>query len=266
MKKQSLLATAFVAMLLYSCKTPNVAYISDVKNGQTDAIAQALDIRFKPDDKICIIIKSQDSRLSELFNLPIYTLRVGWGNSSSQYMSAYTIDPDGNIDFPVLGTMHLAGMSRHEVEQLVKNELLTRKLVNDPHVTVEFGNMAINVMGEVNKPGRYEFDRDHITVLDALSMAGDLTILGQRDSVKVVRSNGVNQTTTYVLNLQKADELYSSPAFYLQQNDVVYVTPNEFRARQSVVNGNNVYSTSFWISVASLATSVTSVIYMIVKK
>ena len=134
MKKQSLLATAFVAMLLYSCKTPNVGYISDVKNGPTDAIAQVLDIRFKPDDKICIIIKSQDSRLSELFNLPIYTLRVGWGNSSSQYMSAYTIDPDGNIDFPVLGTMHLAGMSRHEVEQFVKNELLTRKLVNDPHV------------------------------------------------------------------------------------------------------------------------------------
>ena len=180
-------------------------------------------------------------------------------------MAGYTVDSQGNIDFPVLGQLHIAGLMREQVAQLIKDQLISRKQVNDPQVTVEFTNLSINVMGEVNKPGRYAFDRDHITLLDALSMAGDLTIFGQRDSVKVIRANDLKENTTYVVNLQKADELYASPAFYLQQNDVVYVAPNEYRARQATVNGNNVRSTSFWISIASLAASLTSVIYMIVK-
>ncbi len=265
MTKKSLLATAFVAMMLYSCNTPNVAYFADMKHNQKEAIQQALDVRLRPDDRITIVVKSQDQRLSELFNLPIYSQRAGTTYSSSQYLSGYTIDSQGNIDFPVLGQLHVEGLMREQVVQLIKDQLIGRKLVNDPHVTVEFTNLSVNVMGEVNKPGRYAFDRDHITLLDALSMAGDLTIFGQRDSVKVIRANDLKENTTYVVNLQKADELYASPAFYLQQNDVVYVAPNEYRARQSTVNGNNVRSTSFWISIASLAASVTSVIYMIVK-
>ena len=265
MTKKSLLTTAFVAMMLYSCNTPNVAYFADMKHNQKEVIQQALDVRLRPDDKITIAIKSQDPRLSELFNLVVYSRRIGSTVGATSYMAGYTVDSQGNIDFPVLGQLHIAGLMREQVAQLVKDELISRRLVNDPQVTVEFNNLSINVMGEVNKPGRYSFDRDHITLLDALSMAGDITILGQRDSVKVVRANDLKETTTYVVNLLKGDELYASPAFYLQQNDVVYVAPNEYRARQSVINGNNVRSTSFWISIASLAASLTSVIYMIAK-
>jgi polysaccharide export outer membrane protein len=122
-------------------------------------------------------------------------------------------------------------------------------------VTVEYANLCFNVLGEVNKPGRYTFDRDHLTILDALSKAGDLTIQGRRENVFVMREEG-NQRKTYRVNLLNGRELLSSPAYYLQQNDVVYVEPNDYRARQTQVNGNNVLAAPFWISVASLLTSV----------
>ena len=263
--KKILLIIAVIILAVSSCTTPNVAYFNDMKNSQNEAIKHVLDIRLRPDDKLTIVVKSQDQRLSELFNLAIYSQRVGSTGSYSQYMSGYTVDSQGDIDFPVLGKLHVAGMMREEVAKLIKDELINRKQINDPHVTVEYANFSVDVMGEVNKPGRYQFDRDHITLLDALSMAGDLTIFGQRDSVKVIRANGFTDHTTYVVNLQRADDLYASPAFYLQQNDVIYVAPNDYRARQSTVNGNNVRSTSFWISIASLAASLTSVVYMIVK-
>ncbi len=263
--KKILLIIAVIIVAVTSCTTPNVTYFNDMKNSQNEAIKHVLDIRLRPDDKLTIVVKSQDQRLSELFNLTIYSTRISGSSGSSQYMSSYTIDSQGNIDFPVLGKLHLAGMKREEVAELIKDELINRKQINDPHVTVEYTNLSVDVMGEVNKPGRYSFDRDHITLLDALSMAGDLTIFGQRDSVKVIRANGYTDQTTYVVNLLRADDLYASPAFYLQQNDVVYVAPNDYRARQSTINANNVRSTSFWISIASLAASVTSVIYMIVK-
>ena len=263
--KKVLLIIAVIIVAVTSCTTPNVTYFNDMKNSQNEAIKHVLDIRLRPDDKLTIVVKSQDQRLSELFNLTIYSTRISGSSGSSQYMSSYTIDSQGNIDFPVLGKLHLAGMKREEVAELIKDELINRKQINDPHVTVEYTNLSVDVMGEVNKPGRYSFDRDHITLLDALSMAGDLTIFGQRDSVKVIRTNGYTDQTTYVVNLLRADDLYASPAFYLQQNDVVYVAPNDYRARQSTINANNVRSTSFWISIASLAASVTSVIYMIVK-
>jgi polysaccharide export outer membrane protein len=127
--------------------------------------------------------------------------------------------------------------------------------VKDPVVTIEYANLGFNVLGEVNRPGRYIFDRDHLTILDAISMAGDLTIQGRRYNVFVMRKTG-DMRTTYRVNLQSGKELLQSPAFYLQQNDVVYVEPNNYRARQTTVNGNNILSAPFWISVASLLTSI----------
>ena len=147
-------------------------------------------------------------------------------------------------------------MKREEIASYIKNELISKNLVKDPVVTVEFMNLAISVLGEVSKPGRYNIDRDKITLLDAISMAGDLTIYGKRDNVYVMRNEGGKQTS-YQVNLLSAQDVYSSPAYYLQQNDVIYVEPNSVRARQSTVNGNNVRSTSFWISLASLLTTIT---------
>ena len=107
----------------------------------------------------------------------------------------------------------------------------------------------------MNNPGRYNIDKDNITILDALSQAGDLTVYGKREKVLILRNEDGKQRV-YGVNLCSGDHIYSSPAYYLQQNDVVYVEPNDTKARQSTVNGNNVRSTSFWISLASLLTSI----------
>ena len=259
MRKKTFMVLAVGTLMLISCVTPNVSYFDDLKDGQTSEVLQRMDIRLRPDDKITIVVNSKDPLLADLFNLPIFTHRVGFTQSSSlnssQHMSAYTVDSNGEIDFPVLGKVKVAGLRRDEVAETVKSELIKRNLVKDPVLTVEYDNLGFNVMGEVNKPGRYSFDRDHLTILDAISMAGDLTIQGKRDNIFLMREEG-NQNKTYRVNLQEGQELLQSPAFYIQQNDVIYVEPNAYRSRQTTVNGNNVLSASFWISVASLLTSI----------
>ena len=259
MRKKTFMVLAVGTLLLSSCITPNVSYFDDLKDGQTTEVLQRMDIRLRPDDKITIVVNSKDPLLADLFNLPIISHRVGFTQASSlnssQQMSVYTVDYKGEIDFPVLGKIKVIGLRRDEVAELVKSELINRNLVKDPVLTVEYANLGFNVMGEVNKPGRYSFDRDHLTILDAISMAGDLTIQGERKSVFLMREEG-NQRKSYRLNLQAGSELLQSPAFYIQQNDVIYVEPNAYRSRQTTVNGNNVLSASFWISVASLLTSI----------
>ena len=212
-------------------------------------------------------MNSRDPQLTDLFNLPYVSRQLGQslrtGNVSTgfaQGVSGYTVNADGDIDFPVIGKIHVAGMKREEIAEHIKNELVTRDLVKDPVVTVEFMNLCVSVLGEVNNPGRFSIDRDCLTLLDAISMAGDLTIYGNRYKVLVLREEGGVQRV-YGINLTQGEHVYSSPAYYLRQNDVVYVEPNDVKARQSTVNGNNVRSTSFWISLASLLTSIGILIF-----
>lgn len=250
--------TALLALLLCGCQTPQVAYFADLQHGQSEFVQQTLTIRLRPEDKLSIVVKSMDPQLSELFNLSIASHRIGYSSSMSSYnnqMSVYTIDSQGEIDFPVLGRLKVEGLTREEVARLVKDSLVSKNLVKDPVVTVEYANLGFDVMGEVNRPGRYTFDRDKLTLLDALSMAGDLTIQGMRERVMVIREEG-GKRTSYVVNLKSGRDLLTSPVFYLHQNDVVYVAPNDYRSRQTTVNGNTVRSSSFWISLTSLAVSV----------
>ena len=167
----------------------------------------------------------------------------------------YTVDSKGNIDFPVLGTLHVAGRTREQIAEEIKKVLVERNLVKDPVVTVSLTNLHYSVMGEVARPGQYEIEDEKVTILDALSKAGDLTIYGTREDVMVLRQENGHQKI-YKINLCSGNSVFNSPVYYLQQNDVVYISPNETKARQSTVNGNNVRSTGFWISLASLATSV----------
>lgn len=252
-----------------SCGTSKqVVYFQDLKPGETEIVLPEVKaITIRPEDKVSIIVNSRDPQLTDLFNLPVMSRQLGQslrsGGSSignSQGVSAYTVDADGEIDFPVLGKIHVAGMKREEIAQYIKNELIKNNLVKDPVVTVEFANLCISVLGEVNSPGRFSIDRDRLTILDALSMAGDLTIYGNRSKVMVLRQEG-NTQRVYGVNLTSGEHVYTSPAYYLQQNDVVYVEPNKVKARQSTVNGNNVRSTSFWISLASLLTSIGILIF-----
>lgn len=261
----------FVAstVTLGSCgSSKEVVYFQDLRPGETEIkLPEVKAITVRPEDKISIIVNSRDPQLTDLFNLPYVSRQLGQSlrtngvtASSNQGVSAYTVDAEGKIDFPVLGKIYVAGMKREEIAECIKNELIKENLVKDPVVTVEFANLCISVLGEVNSPGRFSIDRDRLTILDALSMAGDLTIYGNRSKVMVLRQEGDVQRV-YGLNLTSGEHIYSSPAYYLQQNDVVYVEPNAVKARQSTVNGNNVRSTSFWISLASLLTSVAILIF-----
>lgn len=246
-----------LSLTLFSCSIPkNISYFQDITGGDTLTVSPRF-IRIQPGDKISAVIKSKDPQLSELFNLPVTSYRVGSTTSSgySQQISCYSVATDGTIDFPILGKVSVAGKTREEIAANIKESLVAQNLIKDPVVTIEFENLHISVLGEVNKPGQFNVDRDQMTVLDALSKAGDLTIYGRRDNVTVLRQENGKQNV-YRLDLNNGRELTSSPAYYLQQNDVIYIDPNNVRKRQSTVNGNNVLSTSFWISIASLVTSI----------
>lgn len=275
MKKYPLLVVCilFLAVIstgfLSSCGTSkDVVYFQDLKPGESEIILPDVQaITVQPEDKISIIVNSRDPQLTDLFNLPIISRQLGQSlrtggtsTGTSQGISGYTVNADGDIDFPVIGKIHVAGMKREEIARFIKDKLISENLVKDPVVTVEFMNLCVSVLGEVNNPGRFSIDRDRLTILDALSMAGDLTIYGNRYKVLVMRQEGDTQRV-YGVNLTSGEHVYSSPAYYLQQNDVVYVEPNSVKARQSTVNGNNVRSTSFWISLASLLTSIGILIF-----
>jgi Periplasmic protein involved in polysaccharide export len=234
-------------------------------------------IVLKPEDQVFIIVSCRDPQISAMFNLPYYTNRIGGVESFSSsnftinsYSSAnsvvgYTVDNEGNIDFPILGKIQVAGLRRAEVAELVKQKLIESNQIKDPVVTVEYMNLGVAVLGEVARPGRFRIDRDHFSIFDALSMAGDLNINGQRKNITLLRHT-LEGDQVYKIDLTSGKDIYKSPAFYIQQGDVVYIAPTSKRARESSVNGNTVRSASFWVSIASLATSVTSVVVLVQSK
>ena len=264
MRIRNIIQVLVFIVLLSACSTPKVAYFQDVQPGVEEQVLNTLEIRIRPEDKISILVNSKDPLLTNLFNLPYISKQIGAtsaNSGSNQGVSGYTVNPKGNIDFPVLGEVHVEGMTRDEIAAHIKNELITKNLVKDPVVTVEFMNLTVAVLGEVSKPGRFNIDKDKLTLLDVISMAGDLTIHGKRENVSVMREENGKQIV-YKVNLNSGYDLYASPVYYLQQNDVVYVEPNSLRARQATVNGNNVRSTSFWFSLTSL---LTTIVVLIVK-
>ena len=256
---------------LCSCSAPkNVAYFQNAEAIRGMTLQTEQPFRLRPKDKINIVVSSTDPMLVQQFNLTAatQTLRplgtnlspqtaIGGGSSSGAQILAYTVDEQGDIDFPVLGKIAVEGKTRQEVAAHIRSRLIQRDLVKDPIVIVEYVNLAVNVLGEVNRPGRIDVMKDYFTILDAIGAAGDLTINGQRENVMVFRSvDGEDQTI--VINLCDRQDILTSSAFYLQQNDVVYVTPNPKRQRESKSMGNTFNQPSIWISLASLLTTITA--------
>lgn len=271
--------SAMALLILGSCSAPkDVAYFQDTVE-TVIPITSPRQIKIEPNDKLSIIVKSMDPALSSMFNLTINSERVGastealagsgtgtlrTSGSGSEGLSKYTVTPEGYIDFPVLGNLYVQGMTKNELAAFIKGELMGRNLVKDPVVTVEFVNFGVSVMGEVARPGRYDITQDQINVLEAISMAGDLTIQGKRENVAVLREEA-DGLHTYRIDLTNFQEVAKSPAYYLKQGDIIYVEPNNVKKRQTTANGNNLLSTGFWISVASLLTSVVTTIAVFVR-
>lgn len=272
--KKHLLFIIAAALLLASCNTSKrITYFQDIqdyKDASADAVPPAPEIRLRPDDKISIIVNSKDPELTALFNLPYTTRILGASNenmmSTNQGTSGYIVKRDGTIDFPVLGEIPAGGKTRDELSAFIKNELISQGLVNDPVVTVEFINLQFSVMGEVRTPGSYKITRDYVTILDALSMAGDLNINGKRENVLVLRPDSIGKLTAYTVDMRSFASVQNSPVYYIHQNDYIYVEPNKKKANESTVNANTVQSAAFWISVASFLASVASTVSVIVTR
>ena len=187
-----------------------------------------------------------------MFNLSSYNTESAKVSSNSS--NSYTIDNQGNIDVPNLGLINTIGLTRLELANKIKQELLSQELLKDPVVTVEFTNLSYSIIGEVNNPGRKEFTRDQLTLLEAIAEAGDLTINGRRDNILVLRTdNGIQKP--YRVDLTEINSLYASPAYYLKQNDFIYVEPNQMKANQSKQNAGTFRTPTFWMSLASFITS-----------
>lgn len=244
-------------LVLTSCGSPkNVVYLQDVDSQMQQQIGKVYEMTIHEDDLLAIMVNSKDPELALPFNMPMVSYQLGTQAAPQQRVLGYLVDAEGNIDFPILGKLKVAGLSRMQMTNLIKEQLIAEDLIKDPIVTVQFLNFKISVMGEVARPGSFTINSDRITLLEALSMAGDLTIYGKRDRVVVIREvNG--ERTLHIHDLRSAD-IFASPCYYLKQNDIVYVEPNKARAGQSEINQNN--SAGVWLSAISILTSVAALL------
>jgi polysaccharide export outer membrane protein len=267
MNLKSFLFMLLSVMLLVACRAPQISYYQDAEDGLSVALSENGLVKLRPMDEVVVVVNAKDQQYANLLNLPYSASRIGLSaatakvSSQSQGVMSYKVDSDGCVDFPLLGKVKAAGLSREEFAAKIKQELLDRKIVPDDPlvVTVEFTNLTVSVLGEVKNPGKYSITKDKMTILEAISMAGDMSIYGERDEVVVLREEDGKQKT-YIVDLTSVKKLLDSPVYYMQQNDIVYVKPNSMRQRQATVSGNTVYTPSFWISVASLLTTITALI------
>ncbi len=270
-KRAACHALLAMTLCLVSCSTPkDVAYFQDAKALNGMAVQAEQQFRLRPEDKINIVVHSANPMLEQQFTLMTPSSNYSFGatvtpktsnsrNTSYSQIVAYTVDEQGTIDFPVLGKISVGGKTRKEVAEYIQDRLIARELVSDPIVTVEYVNMGVNVLGEVGKPGHIDITKDHFTIIDALSSAGDMTITGNRKNVLVTRQvDGANQV--YSVDMTNMQQVLSSPVYYLQQNDLVYVSPNDKRKREAKATGNTFNTPAIWISIASLLTTIAALL------
>ena len=265
MKIKLLVILSAILTLSYCATVKNIAYFQNKLVDQPEKIDKHAGIVIQPKDMLSIVVSSKNPELVVIFNLPVVSYQAGSEVVSSGYqrLMGYVVDNDGFIDFPVLGPIKVAGLTRWELAELIKGKLIDGGYLNDAVVTVEFMNFKVSVIGEVNSPGTYSVEGDKVTILQAISLARDLTIFGQRENVSVIRERD-GERTIYEVNLCDVS-LFKSPAYYLQQNDIVYVQPSDIKARQSTTDDKALRMTSIMVSSGSLLVSVATLIISLVR-
>ena len=266
MKKLSYFFLAAVAMLtMTSCSTPkNVAYIQNSDYIDYSNSEFLYDARIMPKDILTVTINTVNPEASAPFNLIVRpTLANATSNipTSGGALQTYLVDNEGCIDFPVVGKLQVGGLTKSMCEKLIHDKI--KRYMNaeeNPIVTVRMSNYKISVIGEVNRPGMFTVGNEKINIFEALAQAGDLSIYGVRDRVKLIRENAKGRKEIYTINLNDAN-IVNSPYYYLQQNDVVYVEPNSVKAKNSAIGT----STTIWISVTGALVSLASLIVNILR-
>ncbi len=253
-----------VICMATSCTSyKKVPYLQNSRELDYGAVeAELFEPRIQPQDLLNIVVVNPlDMTASMAYNLvmPSDATERGAYLTSQPMLQNYIVANDGTVNIPNVGVVKISGLTISEAEKLIFSKVQdTFEAV--PSVTVRFVNFKISVLGEVNAPGSFNIKNGKVNIFEALALARDLTIYGLRDNVKIIRESETGEKAIHEVNLNDANIL-TSPYFYLQQNDVVYVTPNESKAKNSDIGS----STSLWFSATSILISLTSLLYNILK-
>jgi polysaccharide export outer membrane protein len=251
-------------MLLAACGSQkDVPYFQNAESVDLSKSQYLFDAKIMPKDQLTITVSTTNDEAATPFNLTVptpYTV-----NSRSTYSQAmlqtYLVDNSGNISFPIIGTIHVGGLTKSQAEKMIQDKIKPFMAESEnPIVTVRMPGYQISVIGEVARPGTFTVSREKISILEALAQAGDLTIYGQRKNVQLIREDSTGQKSIQIFDLTDAN-IINSPYFYLQQNDVIYVTPNKVKAQNSSVGS----MTTLWFSATSILISLTSLLYNILR-
>ncbi len=254
----------FALVLLASCASQkDVPYFQNSTDVDLSRSQYLFDARIMPKDQLTITVSCIDDQAAAPFNMTVpttYSL-----NNRSTYsqpmLQSYLVDNEGNIQFPIIGQLHVGGLTKAEAEKMIETKIKPfMSEAEKPIVTVRIPGYQISVIGEVARPGTFNVSREKITILEALAQAGDLTIYGQRKNVQLIREDSTGMKSVHFYDLTDAN-IINSPYYYLQQNDVVYVTPNKVKAQNSSVGS----MTTLWFSATSILISLTSLLYNILK-
>ena len=247
-----------VIMMTSCVSRQQIAYFQDepFKEGIND-ITSNFELRFKSDDLLTINVSSIDPEVAIPFNLPAvsYNTTSVISGQGTLKMQTYLIDRSGNIEFPVIGTIKIGGLSRSEANTMMKEKLT--EYIKDPIVNIRLANFTITILGEVARPGTFTIQDEKVSLAEALGLAGDLTIYGRRDNVFLIREvDGIKRYATLDLT---SINVVNSPNYYLRQNDVIYVEPNNSRIKQSSYNQNTA------VIIAAISTLATIAAIFVVK-
>lgn len=214
------------------------------------------DARIMPKDLLTITVNTTDPLVAAPFNLLVQSsLSTSITATTQPALQQYLVDNNGEINFPVLGRLNVGGLTKREAENMIRKKLKPYIINEEPIVTVRMVNYKISVLGEVNRPGAFTINNEKVNVLEALAMAGDMTIYGVRDDVKLIREQEDGKREIIKLNLTNA-AIVTSPYYYLKQNDILYVKPNKMKAKNADIGT----TTSLWLTSTSILVSIASLI------
>lgn len=254
---RTLIALTSIALIAPSCATKkDILYFQNIEEVEPKAQTTQYEAVIKKDDRLTIVVSGADKTVTAPYNLTLGEMTTGYSSSQDPERSTltYLVDPEGNINFPILGVIHVEGMTRNQLVNYLQTEI--GKDVKDPIVYVSIKNYKITVLGEVRSPGTYTMDSEKITILQALGRAGDLNLTAEREGILLIREeDGVERHHTIDL---KSAELLNSPYFYLQQNDVIYVPASASRVASATM------ATGIWSTALSSVTTTVSLVTMII--
>jgi len=248
-----------LSILMISCGTKkDIVYFQDIDVTAVNKSINQYNPVIKSDDKLTINVAALDQDAVRPFNLPAVAFIREGGNIGQATQQSYLVDTSGNINFPVLGTLKLAGLNRVQATTLITDML--KEYIKNPIVNIRIVNFKITVLGEVKNPGSFVITNERITIIEALGLAGDMTIQAERENVLVIREE--NGTKTYTRVNMTSESVFNSPVYYLNQNDVIYIEPNNSRAKSSTIGP----STNTTLGVISTLVTVAALIISITNK